>query len=107
MPQDVLSEPDAIKKKGRQAYERRRDLPRLIAVWPHELDAGNNDMCHVIVRKLRAALRAERQRGLAGHWTYDVTRHAQLALAYRTETALLHGKAARNNNARDRKRGRR
>ena len=32
---------------------------------------------------LRRALRAERNRGLTGHWTYDLSRHAQLLAIYR------------------------
>ena len=71
------------------AYCRARDLPRLLAMWPHEVEdltpAG-----HVrLVAKLRAALRAERRRGLSGHWTYDLARHRQLLAAYRAEQALL------------------
>jgi hypothetical protein len=31
-------------------------------------------------------LRVERQRGIAGHWTYDLARHARLLRAYRAET---------------------
>jgi hypothetical protein len=34
---------------------------------------------------LRRALRAERQRGIGGHWSYDLARHAQLLHAYRAE----------------------
>jgi hypothetical protein len=40
-----------------------------------------------LLAKLRRALRAERQRGLGGHWAYDLARHAQLLRAYRAETA--------------------
>jgi hypothetical protein len=36
---------------------------------------------------MRRALRIERQRGIAGHWAYDLARHAQLLSAYRAETA--------------------
>ncbi|MCB1528287.1 MAG: hypothetical protein KDJ45_11360 [Hyphomicrobiaceae bacterium] len=79
-------------KGVRADYERRRDLPRLIAVWPHEIESDDDAVRVIIMRKLRAALRAERQRGLAGHWTYDVTRHAQLARAYRNELTRLGGK---------------
>ena len=40
-----------------------------------------------IVCKLRRALRAERRRGIAGHWTYDLARHAELVRVYRLELA--------------------
>src|SRR5512134_3483444 len=66
-----------------------RDLPRLLALWPHEIE-DPSPAAHVrLVTKLRAALRAERQRGLSGHWTYDLARHRQLLAAYRAEHALL------------------
>jgi hypothetical protein len=42
-----------------------------------------------IVAKLRKALRAERRRGLAGHWTYDLARHIELLRLYRGELAAL------------------
>ena len=69
----------------RPSYDRDRDLPRLIAVWPHELGPDQSIDGPAILRKLQAALRAERQRGLAGHWTYDLARHSQLVAAYRAE----------------------
>jgi hypothetical protein len=34
---------------------------------------------------LRRALRAERRRGIAGHWTYDLARHVELLRVYRLE----------------------
>lgn len=39
---------------------------------------------HRRIRHLRAALRRERMRGRAGHWTYDLTRHLSLARQLRT-----------------------
>jgi hypothetical protein len=48
--------------------------------------------------RMRRALRVERQRGIAGHWTYDLARHARLLRAYRAETTAylqrLRGSAA-------------
>lgn len=32
----------------------------------------------VLILHLEKTCRAERQRGLAGHWSYDVARHSQL-----------------------------
>lgn len=70
-------------------YCRARDLPRLLALWPDEIK-DLSPAAHVrLVAKLRAALRAERRRGLSGHWTYDLARHRQLLAAYRAEHALL------------------
>lgn len=54
-------------------------LSQLVPLWPHEIAdrsvAGQERIC----RLLRHALRQERQRGIGGHWTYDLTRHAALS----------------------------
>jgi hypothetical protein len=42
-----------------------------------------------VLGRLRKALRAERRRGLAGHWTYDLARHIELLRLYRAELAIL------------------
>ena len=68
-----------------QSYCRARDLPRLIALWPKEIDDCSEDGRRALLQKLRRALREERRRELAGHWTYDITRHAGLLRAYRHE----------------------
>lgn len=69
-------------------YDRARDLPRLIALWPHELAATSPIEHDRLLAKLRHALRGERRRGAGGHWAYDLARHAQLLRAYRAEVAL-------------------
>ena len=70
-------------------YDRLRDLPRLLRMWPNEVVAlGEGDRA-VLVERLRQMLRAERRRGLARHWSYDLSRHAALLRAYRAETAAL------------------
>jgi hypothetical protein len=60
---------------GAAAYTRARDLPKLIALWPHELEDRSPDGCRRILAKLRRALRAERRRALSGHWSCDLNRH--------------------------------
>lgn len=67
------------------SYDRQRDLPALVAVWPAELADTSPAARRHLLGKLQRALRAERRRGLAGHWTYDLARHAQLLSAYRAE----------------------
>jgi hypothetical protein len=68
-------------------YQRGRDLPKLLPLWPHEMAlASAGDHARLLAR-MRRALRIERQRGIAGHWAYDLARHAQLLRAYRAETA--------------------
>lgn len=70
-------------------YERNRDLPALLALWPWEIDASGIAGQRRLVALLRRALRVERQRGIAGHWTYDLARHARLLQAYKAEIALM------------------
>jgi len=84
------------------SYVRARDLPKLVPLWPSEINARGLGEHARLLAKLRRALRAERQRGISGHWTYDLARHAQLLRAYRAEAAAyLHATATR---ARERKR---
>lgn len=42
-----------------------------------------------IIRRLERALRAERRRGMAGHWTYDLNRHLALKQAVAAERARV------------------
>lgn len=70
-------------------YVRERDLPQLIAMWPAELARCDRHGQTAVVRSLHNALRAERRRALAGHWTYDLARHSQLLAAYRAEVSTL------------------
>jgi hypothetical protein len=75
-------------------YDRARDLPRLLPLWPRELETRSESDHARLLAMMRRALRRERQRGLAGHWTYDLARHAHLLRAYRAEVAAyLHGRA--------------
>lgn len=68
--------------------DRRTALARALQVWPHELDDDAEARLQ-IVHKLRRTLRAERRRGVAGHWTYDLARHVELLRIYREEVARL------------------
>lgn len=77
-------------------YVRGRDLPRLIALWPRELADETPEGSLIILGKLRRALRTERRRGLAGHWSYDLNRHVGLWSAYKAELAsALRRRAAK------------
>lgn len=68
---------------------RARNLVRLLPLWPHEIADRSLSGQERICRLLSSALRRERQRGVAGHWTYDVARHAALARALRPELSRL------------------
>lgn len=81
----------AMAEARSRSYQRPRDLPKLVALWPRELeDVSPEGILHVLT-KLRRALRAERTRGLRGHWTYDLNRHIGLWSAYKGELALMRG----------------
>ena len=65
-------------------YVRQKDLPSLIPLWPWEITSLAGRL--KLLATLRKALRAERLRGLHGHWSYDLARHLALLAAYRHET---------------------
>lgn len=75
----------------RAEYDRRTALAKVLALWPHEIEDESREGRARILAKLRRALRAERQRGLAGHWTYDLARHAELLRVYKQELQALAG----------------
>lgn len=59
------------------------DISKLVALWPWEREPAGRDGMMRLLARLRRAARDERRRGLAGHWSYDLARHAQLVSAYR------------------------
>lgn len=75
-------------------YVRADDLPRLIPLWPAEIEDRSLAGHAALIQKLRKALREERRRGIAGHWCYDLTRHAGLLAAYRKEVADYEARLA-------------
>jgi len=93
------TQPEPAAPTGRSATE----LARLIPLWPSELADMSAEGRALLVAKLARALRAERQRGLAGHWTYDLARHAELLNAYRALKLAPHGgpSVPRSSRARD------
>ena len=79
----------AAGRAGLGAYERKRVLPRLIPVTQAELAGDGAEAARGIVARLERALRAERRRGRAGHWTYDLNRHIALSQALGAERRRL------------------
>lgn len=68
---------------------RRDELARLLPVWPSEAaDLSLAGRRHII-RIVERALRAERRRGRAGHWAYNLSRHAALLATWKSECAAL------------------
>lgn len=65
-------------------YRRGTDLPRLMAVWPHELGEDLPTRARLL-DTMKRALKVERQLGLAGHFSYSLPRHRALYAAYREE----------------------
>jgi hypothetical protein len=74
---------------GAQQYERERHLPRLLPLMPSEVADNSAGARRRIVARLARALRAERMRGRAGHWSYDLNRHIALSQAYVAERNAL------------------
>ena len=90
-----------IRPPPRPALDRRTALSRVLGLWPQELDDLSAAGRQSIVDRLRRALRAERRRGIAGHWTYDLARHVELLHLYRQELAALRaGRESVRNEAR-------
>jgi hypothetical protein len=87
--------PGRARSNTAAAEEGRRAIARLVPLWPHEIeDTGRVGRRRLLARLVRA-LRAERRRGLAGHWAYDLGRHAAMLRLYRQELAALGPEPAR------------
>jgi hypothetical protein len=69
--------------------DRRRAIAQVLPVWPHELEDESLAGRERLLTRLRSALRAERRRGICGHWTYDLARHVELLRLYRAELAAV------------------
>jgi hypothetical protein len=80
---------DGVIDTGRQTYERGRMLVRLLPVGPDDIVGSEPETTRGIVLKLARALRTERARGRAGHWTYDLNRHMGLLQALKAEQERL------------------
>ena len=80
---------EVVTAAGVESYDRTRHLPRLLPIAPDEIADDSVAAGRRIVARLARALRAERSRGRAGHWTYDLNRHIGLKQAYAAERARL------------------
>jgi Family of unknown function (DUF6477) len=78
---------------GADVYDRRRHLPRLLPVGPAELADESEPARRAVLARLARAVRFERSRGRAGHWTYDLNRHLALCQAYAAERQALRSLA--------------
>lgn len=93
-PQACRSLADVI-TGGSDGYDRVRHLARLIPVGPDEIADDSPAATEAILVKLSRALRAERIRGRAGHWTYDLNRHLALSQAHAAESRMARRRAFR------------
>lgn len=73
---------------GSDSYDRSRHLARLLPIGPEEIADESPAARRAILAKLSRALRAERNRGRSGHWTYDLNRHLALSQAYAAESRM-------------------
>ncbi|MDZ4790181.1 MAG: DUF6477 family protein [Hyphomicrobiales bacterium] len=95
----TLSKDERLKRQVAQpskarpviAYNRDVQLAKLLPLWPHEIEDRSSGARLKITGKLRQALRAERRRGRAGLWTYDLNRHIALLEALAGEMRLSSG----------------
>ena len=78
---------------GIEAYRREIHLPRLLPIDPADLNCLDSRAQRAILARLARALRSERNRGRAGHWTYDLNRHIALRQAYAAERRMLKAEA--------------
>jgi hypothetical protein len=69
--------------------DREREIARLVGLWPSEIADVSVEGRARLVKKLEQVLKAERRRGRAGHWTYDLARHAALVRILRHERSAL------------------
>jgi len=76
-------------RAGVADYDRDRDLPRLIGINPFAPVPVGAPELQAILARLARALRAERHKARAGHWTYDLNRHIALRQAHRAESERL------------------
>jgi hypothetical protein len=89
LPRRAKDSIQAVIAAGIEAYDRHRHLPRLIPVGPAEVNDERPEARKAILARLARALRGERNRGRAGHWTYDLNRHIALKQAYAAERQML------------------
>ncbi len=74
-----------VVRAGVEVWRRETMLPRLVAVAPADVADDGIPGTRRMVERLRRALREERRRGQAGHWTYDLNRHIGLMQALAAE----------------------
>jgi Family of unknown function (DUF6477) len=75
-------------------YDRARDLPRLLPLWPEQIADKTLTGTAQIVSMLDRACNREAQRGRSNDWTYSPARHRQMMAALKHERSALAQRAA-------------
>ncbi len=70
-------------------YDRQKDLPRLIAIWPSQIKDDTQTGTHKIIDKIQRALQVERRKAKSSHWSYNLTKHIGLLTALKAEQTNL------------------
>ncbi|PLW76980.1 hypothetical protein C0081_13125 [Cohaesibacter celericrescens] len=78
-------QPERPTRHGEKVYDRRRDLPGLLHLFPAEIDKLEQLHSNAILKRIVLALRGERSRGRTGHWRYSLARHIGLKQAFMWE----------------------
>lgn len=74
-------------------YDRQKDLPRLIPLWPEELTDHTKVGTKKIIEKIYIALQVERRKAKTSHWSYNLTKHIGLLAALKAEQKNMQKKA--------------
>ncbi len=74
-------------------YDRQKDLPRLIPLWPEELKDQTEIGTKKIIEKIYIALQVERRKAKTSHWSYNLTKHIGLLAALKAEQKNMRKKA--------------
>ncbi|WP_246657584.1 DUF6477 family protein [Cohaesibacter sp. CAU 1516] len=84
--------PDLVEQSlrhGEKIYDRRRDLPGLLHLFPADIDRLDRVSSKAVLQKLTLLVKGERARGRTGHWRYSLARHIGLSQALRAEKLRL------------------
>ena len=73
-------------------YDRQKDLPRLIPLWPDQVKDDTLGGIKKIIKKIDIALQSERRKAKTNHWSYNLTKHIGLLIAFKAEQKNMQEK---------------
>nr|WP_321457712.1 DUF6477 family protein [uncultured Cohaesibacter sp.] len=74
---------------GEKHYERNRDLPGLLHLFPQDIEKLEAEKPGAVLVKIAQALTAEKRRARSGHYRYSLLRHIGLTQALAAEKMRL------------------